>query len=141
VTARDRVRLHQLHPGKLAVDWGTAAVAGWLLWRRQPVVAVVVGFAPSIAVTSAFLSGRLDRALESIRSRPIARRLAGGLSPEVNALRFAGLGLSWTGCWLHRVGMIAAGVAVVLAGWWLAGRRGPSNPPGAGVSVSGKSEA
>src|SRR4029079_3182308 len=127
MTARDRERLHQLHPAKLIVDWGTAAVAGVLLWRGHPGSAVVVGFGPSILVTWGFLSGRLDRALETIRSRPVAQAIASKLSTDVNVLRFLGLALAWGGCWRHEVWLIPTGVFVIFAGWWLAWRRGTTD--------------
>ena len=121
---RERERLHQLQPAKLLIDWSTAIVAGVLLWHRKPLAAAVVGFGPSIAVTLLFLSGRLDHSLEAIRSRPLAQTIAPQLSADVNALRFAGLGLSWAGCWFHHVWLIPAGLLVIVCGWWLAWRRG-----------------
>jgi hypothetical protein len=124
VTPRDRGRLHQLHSAKLLVDAGTAIAAGALLWSRQPVAAAAVGFGPSIAVSLAFLSGRLDRALEAIRSRPAARALACELSADVDALRFAGLALWWAGCWFHRAWLVPAGLLVIVGAWGLAWRRG-----------------
>lgn len=124
MVAGDRERYHQLHPAKLAVDWGTAIAAGALLWSREPLVAAAVGVGPSILVSVLFLSGRFDPALEAIRNRPAARAIAPRLSKDVNALRFAGLALSWAGCWFHRVWLIPAGVFVIIGGWWLAWRRG-----------------
>jgi hypothetical protein len=124
MTSRDRERYHQLHPAKLLVDWGTAIVAGGLLWSRRPLLAVAVGFGPSIAVTAVFLSGRFDRALEAIRERPIARAIAPGLSADVNASRFAGLAVAWAACWLHRGWLIPPGLVLIVAGWGLAWKRG-----------------
>jgi hypothetical protein len=120
---QDRARYHQLHVAKLLVDWGTAIVAGALLWWRRPLAAVAVGFGPSIAVTLVFLSGRFDGALEAIRSRATARAIASELSTDVNALRFGGLALAWAGCWLHRAWLLPAGVLVILGCWGLAWRR------------------
>lgn len=126
MTLRERGRYHQLHPAKLLVDWTTAVAAGVLLWQRHAPAAAAVGFGPSIAVTLAFLSGRFDGPLEAIRSRSRASAIAPDLSAGVNALRFASLGLSWAGCWLHRGWLIPAGLAVILGGWGLAWRRGSS---------------
>ena len=125
MTRGDRTRFHQLHPAKLAVDWGTAALAGVLLWRHDRVAAAAIGFAPSIVTTAAFLSGRFDDALEKIRNRRGARSIAEGLSPAVNAIRFGGLAIAWLGCWLHRPWWIPAGALVVAFGWGLAWR-GPN---------------
>src|SRR5262249_10585830 len=76
MTSADRERYHQLHPLKLLIDWSTAVVGGGLLWGRHPAAAVVVGFGPSIVVSSAFLSGRFDRALDAIRSHSRSRTFA-----------------------------------------------------------------
>jgi hypothetical protein len=122
--ARDRERYHQLHPAKLVADWGTAIVAGGLLWWRHPIGALVVGFVPSILISWIFLSGRFDRSLDAIRDGSAARTIAPHLSAGVNAIRFAGLALAWAGCWLHAAWMLPAGVFVILAGWWIAWRRG-----------------
>lgn len=118
----DRSRYHQLHPAKLAVDWGSAAIAGALLWRHQWVAASAAGFGPSIVATTAFLSGRYDDALEEIRNRRGARSIAERLSAAVNTIRFGGLAVAWVGCWLHRPWWIPAGALVVAFGWWLAWR-------------------
>jgi hypothetical protein len=132
MNVQDRERYHQLHPAKLIVEWCTAVAAGALLWRRQPTAALAVGFGPSIIVTLIFVSGRVDRALESIRSRPSARAIAPQLSIDINAVRFAGLALSWAGCWFHRIWMLPAGVIVVVGGWRLAWRRGGGPGPKCG---------
>jgi hypothetical protein len=131
--ARGRERYHQLHPAKLLVDWGTAIVAGALLWSRQPLIAIAVGFGPSILVTLIFMSGRVDRQLERIQSRPTAQAIALKLSAEVNAVRFAGLAVSWAGCWFHQAWLLPAGVVVIVAAWWLAWRRGVAQRSGAGA--------
>ena len=129
---RDRERYHQLHPAKLLVDWGTAIAAGGLLWWREPLAAAAVGFGPSILVTLVFLSGRLDDALESIRSKPAGQAIGSKLSADVNLLRFAGLAVSWAGCWFHNAPLVSLGVFVILGAWWLAWRRGASDRQRAG---------
>ncbi|HEX7797770.1 MAG TPA: hypothetical protein VF456_25590 [Vicinamibacterales bacterium] len=120
----DRRRYHQLHPAKLLVDWSTAVVAGVLLWRHRLLLAFVIGFGPSIIASLLFLSGRFDGALEAIRSRRVAQTIAPNLSPDINAMRFAGLAVSWTGCWLHRPWPIPAGALVIFCAWWAAWHRG-----------------
>ena len=129
---RDRERYHQLHPAKLLVDWGTAIAAGALLWWRQPLAAAAVGFGPSILVTLVFLSGRLDHALESIRRKPAAQAIGSKLSTDINVLRFAGLAVSWAGCWFHNGMLVPLGVFVIIGAWWLAWRRGVSDRRRAG---------
>lgn len=123
MTFRERERYHQLHPAKLLVDSSTVIAGGVLFWRRQSLAALAVGFVPAIAVTFVFLSGRLDRSLEAVRRRPLARAIAPALSADVNALRFGGLALAWAGCGFRRAWPIPAGLLVIVAGWWLAWQR------------------
>ena len=122
VTRGERTRLHQLHPAKLAVDWGTAAVAGTLLWQHDLLAAAAAGFVPSIVTTALFLSGRFDDALRKTRNRSTARSIAERLSPAINAIRFGGLAMAWVGCWLHRPWSIPAGALLIVFGWSLAWR-------------------
>ena len=121
---QERERYHQLHPAKLLVDWATASVAGILFWHQRLLIGIAVGFGPSIVVSLLFLSGRFDRALQSIRARHAAQTIAPNLSRDINAIRFAGLALSWAACRLHRPWAIPAGVLVIFYAWWLAWRRG-----------------
>jgi len=123
MTRGDRTRYHQLHPAKLAADWGSAAIAGALLWRHHWVAAVAMGLGPPIVTTAAFLSGRFDDAVGEIRNRRGARSIAKRLSPAVNAIRFGDLAVAWVGCWLQRPWWIPAGALLVVVGWWLAWRR------------------
>ena len=122
MTRKECERYHQLHPAKLAVDWGTGIIAGVLLWQHALVAALIVGFVPSIITTLVFLSGKLDHTLEAVRGRPVARTIALHLSYDVNAVRFAGLALSWAGCWFHVWWLIPVGVLVILLAWYWAWR-------------------
>ena len=56
----ERERYHQRYPAKLLTDWGTATLAGDLLWWRRWLLAIAIGFIRSITITAVFLSGRLD---------------------------------------------------------------------------------
>src|SRR5215218_2962327 len=119
---RERERYHQLHSATLLTDWATAILAGAMLWKQRWLPAFAIGFVPSIVMTLVFVSGRLDEALERIRRRPVSKRIALGLSAGVNTVRFAGLGVSWAGCWFHHVWMIPTGVLAIVGAWWLAWR-------------------
>ena len=51
---------------------------------------------------------------------PVGCAIAPQLSADVNALRFAGLAVSWAGCWFHHIWLLPSGVVVILGGWSLA---------------------
>jgi hypothetical protein len=64
---RERVLYHQIHPAKLLTDVGTAAVAAALLWMHHPVLALVVGFVPSIIVSVVLVDGEISAVSQSVR--------------------------------------------------------------------------
>ena len=61
---------------------------------------------------------RFQEAAEQLR--PVGCAIAPQLSADVNALRFAGLAVSWAGCWFHHIWLLPSGVVVILGGWSLA---------------------
>jgi hypothetical protein len=121
---RERVLYHQIHPLKLATDVGTAIVATGLLWNHHAVIALVVGFVPSMLVTIMLLRWA---DLERYRDSPFGRYVASFMTRRVEAARFAGLVPLWVGAWWRRPSIIAAG-AVWIAGCWLCGLRAGAKP-------------
>ncbi len=122
---KERLLYHQIHPLKLATDVATAALATALLWAHHLGAAILVGFGPSILVTLALLRWAN---LESYRASGFGRYVARFMNRRVEAARFAGLVPLWGGAWLHRVGLVLAGVVWIL-GCWLWGLRLPADPP------------
>ena len=114
LTPRERVLLHQIHPLKLATDWGTATAAAYLLWRHQLDTALVVGLVPPVIVTAALLR-RAD--LGPLRASASGRYIQRHMTRRMEALRFGGLALAWLAAWYHRPVGIAIGVLVILAAW------------------------
>jgi hypothetical protein len=110
----EKALYQQIHPAKLATDFGTAFVAAALLWRHQLLLAMLVGFLPSIAVTLGLMRfGALDR----LRDSPFGRYVARYMTRAVEALRFAGVALFWAGAWQHRPLLMALGFLTILLGW------------------------
>lgn len=110
----DRVLVHQIHPLKLGVDWGTAFLAAWCFWRHHPVLAVVTGFLPSI-LTSLALIKWAD--LGPYRTSAVGRRLARGMTPRIEGARLVGLLPFWGGAWVHLPFPMIAGIVWILACW------------------------
>ena len=122
---RERVLYHQIHPAKLLTDVGTAAVAAALLWLHHPVLALVVGFVPSIIV-SVVLVRWGD--LEPYRNSRFGRYVRRFMTPGVELARLAGLIPLWGGAWIRRPAIMAAGAAWIL-GCWLRGIGVSSSEP------------
>ena len=111
---RARLLYHQIHPLKLLTDWGTAAVAAYLLWGHRLGAALLVGLIPSIVV-SALLVRWAD--LTPYEVSPFGRYVARHMTSAVEGIRFLGLAVAWAGAWAMRPPFIALGVAVILGAW------------------------
>lgn len=117
---RDRILYHQIHPLKLAVDWGTASVAAWCFWAHHLALALGIGFVPSVLTTIALVQWA---DLGRYRTSRVGRRLARGMTPRVEGARLLGLLPFWGGAWIHLPLPMVAGVAWILACWGWALRR------------------
>jgi hypothetical protein len=123
----DKLLYHQLHPAKLAVDLATSAASSWLLWRGQLWVALLVGWLPSVVVSSGMV-----RWMDFSRQRDsrFGRYVAHHMTWHAVAIRLAGQVVMWVAAWRHAGWGIAAGALVVIAGWtyslpsWCARTRG-----------------
>lgn len=110
----DKILYHQIHPAKLAVDIAGGAVSTWLLWRHQLLLGMVIAWLPSIALTAAMVRW-MD--FERQRDSAFGRYVAHHMTHAAWAVRFAGQGTAWASAWLHAPWGIAAGAAIIVAGW------------------------
>ena len=110
-----RLRVHQVHPLKLATDWGTGIIALVLFWRHAPRAGLVVAVVPS-ALISALLLRWGD--LSSLEQSGFGRAVARAMTPEIQAVRLGGYGVMVVGAWRHRPILLALGLLVILFGWW-----------------------
>jgi hypothetical protein len=111
---REKVLYHQIHPLKLATDITGSAVSTWLMWRHELVLAMVIGWLPSIAVTLAMLRW-MDFARQ--RDSALGRYVAFHMTRTAAAVRFAGQAVMWLGAWRHAAWWIPAGALIIAAGW------------------------
>lgn len=119
--ARERVLYHQIHPLKLATDFGTAVGAVALLWRHHLVWALVLGFVPSVIATVALLKWA---DLEPYRRSAFGQYVATFMTHRVEAARFAGLLPLWIGAWFQSIVTVAVGFLWIIGCWlW-----GPMRP-------------
>jgi hypothetical protein len=125
---RDRILLHQVHPVKLAVDWGTGLTAAWLFWDQRLPAALLVGLVPSLLI-SVYLILRVD--LSRYRDSPLGRYFLSPLTRPGDAVRLIGLIVMWTGAWFQSILAAVAGLALILSAWGrglLVKRRGETAP-------------
>jgi hypothetical protein len=126
---RERILLHQVHPAKLAIDWGTGLIAAWLFWDHMLPAALIVGFIPSILI-SIYLILRVD--LSRYKETRLGRYFISPLTRPGDPVRLLGLIVMWTGAWFNSILAAAAGLGIIIFGWGkglLVKKRGRTVPP------------
>jgi hypothetical protein len=114
MTIQEKVLYHQIHPLKLAPDWGTGALAFYLLWRHRLWLALLVMFVPAIVVSGALIQ-RAD--LEPYKQSAFGRYVARSMTPSMQGVRLAGNGIMMLGAWYRRPALLVGGLLVILFGW------------------------
>lgn len=113
-----------MHPAKLAADITAEVVSNTLLWRGRWASALALRFGPAV-IASAVL---MRRDMSSLAGTARGRYVLAHMPPSAQALRAAGDVLTGWGSWRRSPPTVAAGLALIAAGWsfGLAGRRAPS---------------
>ncbi len=114
MTIQEKALYHQIHPLKLATDWGTGAIAFYLLWRRRLWPALLVMFVPATVVSGALIRWA---DLEPYRRSAFGRYVARSMTPAMQGVRFAGNGIMMLGAWYRRPAWLVGGLLVILFGW------------------------
>ena len=110
----DRVRLHQIHPLKLAADISASMISNALLWQHRPVPGLVTRYAlPVVGSAIVLSSADVDR----LRDTAAGRYVLANMSPAAIAVRLAGDVVMAVGSWYRRPALIAFGLVIVAAGW------------------------
>ncbi|HTY59197.1 MAG TPA: hypothetical protein VMF59_10280 [Bacteroidota bacterium] len=111
---RERILLHQVHPAKLVVDWGTGFASVWLFWEHNITAALIVGFIPSILI-SVYLILRTD--LSRYRESPLGRYFLSPRTRPGDPARLLGLAVMWGGAYYNSIPAAAAGLVIILGAW------------------------
>lgn len=111
---REKLLYHQIHPLKLLVDWGTAALAATLLWEHRLLPALLVGLVPPLLATVALLRWA---DLEPYKASPFGRYVSQYMSRGMEGVRLLGLAVAWIGAWAQAPLLLFLGVWVILAAW------------------------
>ena len=114
MTRDEKILYHQIHPLKLATDWGVTPLALYFFWRHRSLSGLLVSFLPAL-IASWAITQYAD--LEPYKHSPLGRYIKKYMTPEMEAVRFSGFGIMALGAWWHRMWLIPAGLAVVLFGW------------------------
>lgn len=115
MTQREKRLYHQIHPVKLATDFGTAFVATVLLWTHDLILAIVVGVIPSIIVSVVIVTAA---DLEQRKASSFGRYTKEYMDSRiVDGVRLTGFLIMAIGGWWHLVWGILFGFLVVVICW------------------------
>ncbi len=120
--AADRELYHQIHPAKLAADIVAELVSLPLIWAGRRRSGLLLHFALPMVGSAIVLRRTAD--LECLRRSAAGRYVRTEMTPAMQAVRLAGDGVATVGAWRRSIALIAAGAALVLAGWTLGPRSG-----------------
>lgn len=124
---QERKLYHQIHPSKLATDFGMMVPALYYLWDHKIMAAVLWAWVPPILVSAYLMSGKVN--LEWLKGSVLGRYVKGYMTPLVEGLRFATLAPMAYGAWKHEPWFIMLGFGL-LGLVWLGGllfRRHPDH--------------
>jgi hypothetical protein len=108
--------LHQVHPAKLGTDIAAAAVSTMLLWRHHLWPGLLVRYLPAITA-SLLLCGGGGQRVAALAATPAGRYVLAHMPLTAQLIRLAGDVLMTWAAWRRRPALLAAGLAVVAAGW------------------------
>lgn len=111
---REKILYHQIHPLKLFVDITTACASIYLMWHHQWIIALLVGFAPSIT-TSYLMLTLMD--FEKQKRSAFGKYVARSMNRRVEACRFLGYFVALGGAWYHSSVVVIAGLLIVVVAW------------------------
>jgi hypothetical protein len=106
---------HQIHPAKLATDFGTTAVALYFFWLHDLIPAIAITLVPSLIASAVII--RFSN-LEPYRSSRTGRYLKRYMTRTMEGIRVGGLFIMIAGAWFHVWQLIPAGILVILFGWF-----------------------
>ncbi len=111
---KEKILYHQIHPLKLFVDIATALLSTLLLWNHRWILALLVGFLPSLA-TSALMVLLMD--FEKQKRSAFGRYISRFMNGRLEAFRLLGYALMLGGAWYQSIVVIAIGVILILLAW------------------------
>jgi hypothetical protein len=109
-----KIRVHQVHPAKIAADVSASVVSNMLLWKGRPKAALAVRIVLPVAGSLAALT-LAD--LDALAQTALGRYVLVHMPPSAQAVRLAGDALMGTGARRRNLVLLLAGAAVIVVGW------------------------
>ena len=115
LTSREKELYQNIHPAKLATDIGVFLPSTYLIWIHQLILGVIVSFIPAIVASAIVV--RYGN-LEKYAATRLGGYVAMYMTRTMEAVRFAGLFVSWFGAWYHSWLIIGVGILIVIMAWF-----------------------
>jgi hypothetical protein len=110
----EKLLYHQVHPAKLATDFGTAAVSLYFFWQHALALALAIHILPSVLASGALIRWA---PLEVYKQSELGAYLRRYMTRAWEAVRFVGDIVMVLGAWWHRPALIALGLLVIAGAW------------------------
>jgi hypothetical protein len=114
MTLKEKALYLQIHPFKLSTDILAAAVSLYLFWAHQPLIALVLHFAPPL-IASWLLVRYAD--LEPLRQSDFGRYVEKNMSRTIEGVRLFGDLVMIFGAWKHDAMLMTLGLVVIIGAW------------------------
>lgn len=111
---REKQKYQEIHPGKLAVDIGTAIISLYFFWLQNLALGLIIGFLPSIIITAVVIKW-VD--LEKYKQSPFGKYIDKYMTSTVRLIRLMGLVVTLVGAWFHIWWLIPLGLLAILLAW------------------------
>jgi hypothetical protein len=127
MTLKEKILIHQVHPGKLATDIAAAFISLYFFWQHDLIVGFLTHFLrPPIASIAVMHFANL----EGYKNSRLGAYLLRYMTPTAQATRLLGEIIMVFAAWFHSPIGIAAGLVIILAAWTY----GPCSHPSAAHS-------
>jgi len=114
MNAKEKYLYHQIHPFKLLIDCCAGFGSLYPFWQHRLALAFLVMLIPP-PIASLLVMHFAN--LEPIRESHFGKYVASNMTQAMEALRLMGMAIMASGAWYHDVGIVGAGIAVILFGW------------------------
>src|SRR6516165_4398281 len=114
MTLKEKILLHQVHPGKLATDILSSVVSLYFFWQHDLATGLLIHFVPP--PIGSFLVIRFAN-LEPYQHSRLGAYLVRYMTPTAQATRLAGDIITIFAAWYHSTLGIVTGLALILCAW------------------------
>lgn len=110
----ERLLYQQIHPAKLAADWGAGILSLVPFWNHQPLLGLLLAFGPSL-IASHFVMKHVD--LHTYKNSAFGKYISKYMGSWLQTVRLLGFLFMIAGAWSHDLLVMLFGLALILLAW------------------------